>query len=146
MRERERERQRGEDESVSGTHSVRTTSSTASSIAERSQALLQAKQERIAALQRQQAEEAQKKQDQKLGKVESVNSPSDNNQIDIYIYSSEALNSGSRMRASVNRCAWIRTTSQIACAAPESERFFRRTSISFRSTTGVNRFTASRLP
>ncbi|WP_343437146.1 FlxA-like family protein [Enterobacter roggenkampii] len=42
-------------------------------------------QAQLAALQRQQAEEAQKKQDQKLGKVEGVNSPSDNNQIDIYI-------------------------------------------------------------
>jgi hypothetical protein len=38
-----------------------------------------------AALQRQQAEEAQKKQEQKLGKVEGVNSPSDDHQIDIYI-------------------------------------------------------------
>ena len=42
-------------------------------------------QAQLAALQRQQAEEAQKKQEQKLGKVEGVNSPSDNNQIDIYI-------------------------------------------------------------
>jgi len=42
-------------------------------------------QAQLAALQRQQAEEAQKKQDQKLAKVEGVNSPSDNNQIDIYI-------------------------------------------------------------
>jgi len=42
-------------------------------------------QAQLAALQRQQAEEAQKKQDQKLGKVEGVNSPSDANQIDIYI-------------------------------------------------------------
>ena len=42
-------------------------------------------QAQLAALQRQQGEEAQKKQEQKLGKVESVNSPSDNNQIDIYI-------------------------------------------------------------
>ncbi|WP_223870276.1 FlxA-like family protein, partial [Enterobacter hormaechei] len=42
-------------------------------------------QAQLAALQRQQAEEAQKKQDQKLGKVEGVNSPSDTNQIDIYI-------------------------------------------------------------
>ncbi|WJW93574.1 FlxA-like family protein [Enterobacter pseudoroggenkampii] len=42
-------------------------------------------QAQLAALQRQQAEEAQKKQDLKLGKVEGVNSPSDNNQIDIYI-------------------------------------------------------------
>ena len=38
-------------------------------------------QAQLAALQRQQAEEAQKK----LGKVEGVNSPSDTNQIDIYI-------------------------------------------------------------
>lgn len=42
-------------------------------------------QAQLAALQRQQAEEAQKKQDQKLGKAEGVNSPSDKNQIDIYI-------------------------------------------------------------
>ena len=42
-------------------------------------------QAQLAALQRQQAEEAQKKQEQKLGKVEGVNSPSDTNQIDIYI-------------------------------------------------------------
>lgn len=42
-------------------------------------------QAQLAALQRQQAEEAQKKQDQKLGKVEGVNSPSDDHQIDIYI-------------------------------------------------------------
>ncbi|MCB5948458.1 FlxA-like family protein [Enterobacter sp. TCD1-1] len=42
-------------------------------------------QAQLAALQRQQAEETQKKQEQKLGKVEGVNSPSDTNQIDIYI-------------------------------------------------------------
>ena len=103
-------------------------------------------QAQLAALQHQQAEEEQKKQEQAPGKVEGVNSPTDAHQIDIYIDSSDALNSGSRMRASVNRCAWIRTTSHIACAAPERERFLRRTNISFRSTTGVKRFTASRLP
>ncbi|ALL18600.1 MAG TPA: FlxA protein [Enterobacter asburiae] len=49
------------------------------------QTQLKVLQAQLAALQRQQAEEAQKKQDQKLGKVEGVNNPSDNNQIDIYI-------------------------------------------------------------
>ncbi|HFK5721546.1 FlxA-like family protein [Enterobacter asburiae] len=49
------------------------------------QTQLKVLQAQLAALQRQQAEEAQKKQDQKLGKVEGVNTPSDNNQIDIYI-------------------------------------------------------------
>ncbi|WP_368525450.1 FlxA-like family protein [Enterobacter asburiae] len=42
-------------------------------------------QAQLAALQRQQAEEAQKKQDLNLGKVEGVNNPSDDHQIDIYI-------------------------------------------------------------
>lgn len=42
-------------------------------------------QAQLAALQRQQAEEAQKKQDQAIGKVEGVNTPSDDRQIDIYI-------------------------------------------------------------
>jgi hypothetical protein len=53
------------------------------------QELLQAQikmlQAQLAQLQRQQAEEAQQKQDQKQGKIEGVNSPSADHQIDIYI-------------------------------------------------------------
>lgn len=49
------------------------------------QAQLKVLQTQLAQLLRQQAEEAQKKQDQKQGKVEGVNNPSDVNQIDIYI-------------------------------------------------------------
>jgi hypothetical protein len=42
-------------------------------------------QAQLAALQHQQAEEEQKKQEQAPGKVEGVNSPTDDHQIDIYI-------------------------------------------------------------
>ncbi|MNT88717.1 hypothetical protein D3C72_2293260 [compost metagenome] len=42
-------------------------------------------QAQLAQLQRQQAEESQQKQAQQQGKAEGVNSPTDSNQIDIYI-------------------------------------------------------------
>ena len=49
------------------------------------QTQLKVLQAQLAALQRRQAEEAQKKQEQALVKVEGVNSPKDDHQIDIYI-------------------------------------------------------------
>ncbi|HDT4956541.1 TPA: FlxA-like family protein [Enterobacter kobei] len=49
------------------------------------QTQLKVLQAQLAALQHQQAEEEQKKQEQAPGKVEGVNSPTDDHQIDIYI-------------------------------------------------------------
>lgn len=49
------------------------------------QTQLKVLQAQLAQLQRQQAEEAQKKQDQKQDKIEGVNMPSDDRQVDVYI-------------------------------------------------------------
>lgn len=94
----------------------------------------------LAQLQRQQAEKAQEKE-QRLSLNASLPNPVEKRLRSIFI-----SDTADPSRPAIRARPWPRTTSHNACAAVESERFFLRTSINWRSTTGVMRFTTSGLP